>query len=132
MDRALESAPLAPFDGVAHRWLLQEAERPEHPGRVAWQILEAAHIWGQEKLGPHWRTHWAMLRRSMAERNPQEAASQLLRLTLVPLGHATGRLPWGNPGTSRVSAFAPAGIGQEPLDWILRASEPPHRQLPPL
>ena len=33
--------------------------------------------------------------------------SQLLRLALVPLGHALARLPMGNIGRARVSAFAP-------------------------
>lgn len=39
-----------------------------------------------------------------------EAAGQLLRLALAPLGNLTGRLPIGNTGRSTVSAFAPMDI----------------------
>ena len=52
------------------------------------------------------------LRRSLRDtgqqlRDAREAAGQLLRLALVPLGHALARLPMGNIGRARVSAFAP-------------------------
>ncbi|MCW5627584.1 MAG: DUF3703 domain-containing protein [Rhodoferax sp.] len=34
----------------------------------------------------------------------------MLRLALVPLGHATGRLPIGNSGRSDVSAFSAMAV----------------------
>lgn len=39
-----------------------------------------------------------------------EVAGQTLRLLLVPLGHALGRLPVGNPGRSNISAFQPMPV----------------------
>ena len=72
-----------------------------------WHWLEAAHVLGQTTLSLHWRSHTAMLRYALQLRDPREAAGQLLRLALVPLGHALARLPMGNIGRARVSAFAP-------------------------
>ena len=42
-------------------------------------------------------------------RDLREAGGQVLRLALVPLGHALTRLPIGNTGRARVSALAPMG-----------------------
>ena len=42
-----------------------------------------------------------------ALRDLREAGGQVLRLALVPLGHALARLPIGNTGRARVSALAP-------------------------
>ena len=53
------------------------------------------------------------LERALQLRDPREAAGQLLRLALVPLGHALARLPMGNIGRARVSAFAPMALRPE-------------------
>lgn len=77
------------------------------PPATRWHWLEAAHVLGQTRLSLHWRSHTAMLRYALQQRDLREAAGQLLRLALVPLGHALARLPMGNIGRARVSAFAP-------------------------
>ena len=40
-------------------------------------------------------------------RDLREAGGQVLRLALVPLGHALARLPIGNTGRAQLSALAP-------------------------
>jgi hypothetical protein len=89
-----------------------EAERQLQGGnpRAALAALKDAHILGQQDFGRHWRAHWRMLQAALALRDGREVAGQLLRLLLVPLGHLSGRLPIGNPGTADVSAFAPQPI----------------------
>lgn len=77
------------------------------PPATRWHWLEAAHVLGQTTLSLHWRSHTAMLRYALQLRDQREAAGQLLRLALVPLGHALARLPMGNIGRAHVSAFAP-------------------------
>lgn len=73
---------------------------------AAWHHLERAHILGQLKFGLHLKSHWIMLGYALHLRQPGEVVGQIMRLILVPLGNATGRLPWGNIGRSNVSAFA--------------------------
>lgn len=51
-----------------------------------------------------------MFKQAQNERDWREASGQLLRLMLVPLGHALNRLPIGNIGRSRFRAFAPMQI----------------------
>ena len=75
-----------------------------------WPWLMAAHIVGQQDFGLHWRSHVAMLRFALQTRDYPEAAGQLMRLSLVPLGHLAGRLPAGNSGRATVSAFSPMPI----------------------
>ncbi|MEJ5977593.1 DUF3703 domain-containing protein [Novosphingobium sp. PS1R-30] len=77
---------------------------------LAWESLEHAHILAQPRLGAHLRVHFAMLGFSITQRDPVEAAGQVLRLLLAPLGAATGRVPTGNIGRSNVSAFAPMAV----------------------
>lgn len=62
---------------------------------------------GQTTLSLHWRSHRAMLRYALQLRDLREAGGQVLRLALVPLGHALARLPIGNTGRAQVSALAP-------------------------
>jgi hypothetical protein len=89
-----------------------EARRQLQAGnpRAALAALRDAHILGQQDIGRHALAHWHMLRAALALRDGREVAGQLLRLVLVPLGHLSGRLPRGNPGTADVSAFAPHPI----------------------
>lgn len=72
-----------------------------------WRLLMAAHVAGQYRLRLHWDSHARMLDQAWRERDLREVAGQLLRLALVPLGHALQRLPAGNVGRATVSAFAP-------------------------
>lgn len=94
-----------------------EAEYREHAYAVragnvdeAWHRLERAHIIAQLQWRPHIASHWKMLAFAMRRRDWREAAGQLLRLALAPLGNLAGRLPIGNTGRSTVSAFAPMPI----------------------
>lgn len=77
---------------------------------AAWDALKTAHILAQPYFGPHWSSHISMLRFAAAQRDWREVGGQLLRLALVPLGNATGRLPMGNHGRARVSPFRPMPI----------------------
>lgn len=98
----------------------------ESAGR--WAYLEAAHVLGQQDLALHWTSHAAMLRFALQTGDLGEAAGQLLRLALVPLGHLLQRLPAGNPGRAHVSAFAPMPVDAR-LSELIRhaaaATQPP-------
>lgn len=67
----------------------------------AWSHLERAHILGQQQFIPHLQSHWLMLKLAVDQSDWTEIRGQLLRLLLTPIGHLTGRLPLGNPGSSR-------------------------------
>lgn len=105
--------------------LTAEARRQLQAGnpRAALGALRDAHILGQQDLGRHAQAHWHMLRAALALRDGRELAGQLLRLLLVPLGHLSGRLPRGNPGTADVSAFAPQPIPPR-LQWLIDGAGP--------
>lgn len=75
-----------------------------------WLLLEAAHVVGQMRFLPHLRVHALMLHFARAARDWREVAGQIMRLMLVPLGHALGRLPIGNPGRANISAFQPVPV----------------------
>lgn len=72
--------------------------------------LECAHVLGQVDFSRHWCVHVTMLRAAWRLADARELRGQLLRLSLVPLGHLFGRLPLGNTGRSDVSAFAPMDV----------------------
>lgn len=72
----------------------------------AWLHLERAHILAQTRFLPHLVSHGKMFALAVRMRDGREAAGQILRLVLAPLGNLTGRLPVGNTGRSTVSAFA--------------------------
>lgn len=88
------------------------------PAEERWQWLAAAHIVGQYHLTLHWDSHCAMLGYAMELRDPREAAGQLFRLALVPLGHLLGRLPAGNTGRATVSAFSPMPLDERSRQLI--------------
>ena len=75
-----------------------------------WEWLIAAHVAVQQQFSLHWRVHWQMLRFALETRDYREVAGQLLRLALVPLGHAVGRLPAGNAGRANVNALQPMAV----------------------
>lgn len=97
-------------------------ETPPRNAHRRWQLLEAAHVVGQGQFVPHLRTHALMLREAVRQRDGREAAGQLFRLALVPLGHLTGRLPIGNIGRATVSAFQPMEVAQATAELIAQAS----------
>lgn len=88
----------------------------------AWTALKTIHIIAQPYLGPHWSSHIAMLRFAIVQRDWREIGGQLLRLALVPLGNATGRLPVGNHGRSGVSPFLPMPIDDSLRDKLAAAN----------
>jgi hypothetical protein len=110
-----------------HRIYLQlmlgftQSEDDEKESRWAW--LMAAHIAGQQDFSLHWGSHIAMLRFALQLRDYREAAGQLLRLSLVPLGHLAGRLPAGNPGRATVNAFTPMPVASHLRELISLARE---------
>jgi hypothetical protein len=90
---------------------------------AAWEALKTIHILSQPLLGPHWSSHIAMLRFATEQRDWREVGGQLLRLALVPLGNATGRLPVGNHGRARVSPFLPMPIPEDLRQRLRSVSE---------
>lgn len=96
------------------------APSAEPDARWAW--LEAAHVVGQDNFRLHWLSHTAMLRFALQKRDLREAAGQLLRLALVPLGHLLQRLPAGNSGRASVSAFAPMPVHERSIRLIRQAA----------
>lgn len=103
---------------VADEMAAFRAARDGGENASAWIALERAHIVSQPYLGPHLASHYDMLCFAAATRNWSEAAGQLVRLALAPLGALTGRIPIGNTGRSNVSAFAPMTIPDDLLAKI--------------
>lgn len=103
------------FDALVYAELIRrgKAARVADLQEQAWLALEAAHVVGQRQVKPHLETHALMLGLAVRTHDWAEAAGQLLRLALVPLGHLTGRLPLGNPGRATVSAFKPLPVRPE-------------------
>lgn len=88
----------------------------------AWFHLERAHILGQQDFILHMHTHWQMLKLAADQINWLEVRGQLLRLILTPVGHLTGRLPLGNPGSSRYSVLESVPVPDD-LQALLEKSE---------
>lgn len=103
------------------------AARAEDDAPAAWTALERVHIVAQPFFGPHLASHWQMLAFAFAVRDWREAAGQLLRLALVPLASLTGRLPVGNTGRARVSAFRPMPIAPDLKALISQRDKPAAR-----
>lgn len=78
-----------------------------------WRWLMAAHVVGQMDFKLHIHSHCVMLGYATRMRDWREAAGQLFRLALVPLGHALGRLPAGNIGRATVNAFKPMALSPD-------------------
>lgn len=86
---------------------------------AAWRYLERAHIVAQPRFFLHLSSHLDMLKFAISQRDLREILGQMLRIALVPLGALTGRLPTGNIGRARVSAFAPMPVPDD-LQRFLR------------
>jgi hypothetical protein len=76
----------------------------------AFAHLERAHILGQWYVRPHLIAHLGMLRIGWRRRDVHEIFGQLIRIPGGMIGSAIGRVPRGNTGGSRVSAFQPLPI----------------------
>ncbi len=122
MGRSIDPQATRPFDEATFAHLVHGAKTADSTAR-AWLYLEAAHVVGQLQIKPHFLTHALMLGLSLRTRDCSEAAGQVLRLALVPLGHLSGRLPLGNPGRATVSAFEPLPVRPELAVLIARARE---------
>ena len=72
---------------------------------VAFLHFERAHVLGQWYVKPHVITHLGMLRVGWRRRDVREIFGQLLRIPGGMIGSAIGRVPRGNTGGSRISAF---------------------------
>jgi hypothetical protein len=103
---------------VFEHLLLRSRQTPIEQRERRWHLLEAAHIVGQTRFGPHLKVHMAMLSLAWESKDFPEMAGQLFRIALVPLGHLIGRLPIGNPGRANVSAFKPMQPSAEILHTI--------------
>lgn len=90
---------------------------------AAWLHLERGHILAQSRFGLHLASHIEMLKFALSQRDLREISGQLLRIALVPLGALTDRLPTGNIGRARVSAFAPMPVPDD-LRPYLRQDAP--------
>src|SRR3546814_13047785 len=77
---------------------------------AAWRALEWEHILSQPYMGAHLASHWHMFRYAIELGDSREAAGQVVRFMLVPLGSLTGRLPAGHNGRPRVDAFSPVPV----------------------
>jgi hypothetical protein len=72
------------------------------PVEAQWEWLMAAHVVGQHEAGLHFDSHCRMLELARRTRDWREAAGQLLRIALLPLGHLLRRIPAGNIGRATV------------------------------
>ncbi len=90
--------------------------RRQQQWAMAWSHLERAHILGQRQFLLHLQSHWLMLKLAVEQSDWTEIRGQVLRLLLTPVGHLTGRLPAGNPGSSRYAV-----LEQRPVPEDLQA-----------
>lgn len=79
----------------------------------AWSHLERAHILGQQQFILHLQSHWLMLKLAADQSDWAEIRGQVLRLLLTPVGHLTGRLPTGNPGSSHYPVLQPQPVPED-------------------
>ena len=86
----------------------------------AFMHLERAHVLGQWHVGPHVRAHLGMLRIGWRRRDLREIAGQLMRIPGGAIGSAIGRVPRGNTGGSRVSAFREMAIPPDLRELLQR------------
>jgi hypothetical protein len=113
-----------PFDPQTLATLLAQFRATPHDElSKRWLLLESAHVVGQMRFLPHLRVHALMLHFAWRTRDWSEVVGQVMRLLLVPLGHAMGRLPIGNPGRSNISAFQPMPVRPDIAHAIALARE---------
>ena len=78
-----------------------------------WFRLERLHVIGQMFFFLHFKVHFLMLSLAIKQVNFNEIIGQIMRLCLVIPGHLFQRLPRGNVGSTRVSAFTAMPISEE-------------------
>lgn len=91
---------------LATEYALYTAARRRRDNEAAWDHLERTHIVAQALFGAHIRSHWEMLQFAWHLRDWREVTGQIARLLLAPVGNSLGRLPFGNSGRARISAFS--------------------------
>ena len=99
-----------------------------------WSWLMAAHVVGQDSVSLHYDSHRRMLHLARETRDWREAAGQVLRIALLPLGHVLDRLPRGNVGRSTVGVtqvMEPPEAVQRLIDWAVLAVRMPALSRPP-
>jgi hypothetical protein len=99
-----------------------------------WSWLMAAHVVGQHQVGLHFDSHCRMLGLARETRDWREVLGQLLRITLLPLGHLLGKIPRGNIGRATVGvtlAMEPPEPVQRLIDWAILAVRIPVLSKPP-
>ena len=74
------------------------------PLDAQWQWLMAAHVVAQCDVALHFDSHRRMLELARRTRDWGEAAGQLLRIVLLPLGHVMWRIRTPNGNIGRASA----------------------------
>lgn len=94
----------------------------------AWIALERAHILSQANFHQHLKVHVLMLLFAVHSGDGREALGQIFRVILVPLGALTGRVPWGNTGRARVSAFTPMPVPDDLRSELFRPRKPRARR----
>lgn len=98
-----------------------------------WTWLMAAHVVGQHEPGLHFDSHRRMLGLARESRDWREVLGQVLRITLLPIGHALGRIPLGNIGRSTVAVtrvMEPPESVQRLVDWAVLAVRIPELSRP--
>ena len=84
--------------------------RSGEPVERRWTALERAHILSQPWPIPHVRSHAAMMRLAIQQRDRRELLGQALRIVVAGPASAVGKYPAGNTGRARVPATLPMPI----------------------
>lgn len=92
---------------------------------AAFAHLERAHVLGQRATKHHVRSHLAMLKWAVHQRNKREALGQLLRLLGASTKTAIRLVPEGNTGGSNISPFRRLPIPSDLAKLIEGAARPP-------
>jgi hypothetical protein len=87
--------------------------RSHGPVEQKWAALERAHILSQPWPIPHMRSHAAMIRLAIHQRDPRELLGQALRIVVAGPASAIGTYPAGNTGRARVPATLPMPIADD-------------------
>ncbi|MEI4506128.1 DUF3703 domain-containing protein [Sphingopyxis sp. CCNWLW253] len=122
MSNRRDAAALIAVEMTQYRAARRDGDHP-----AAWNAIGRAHIVAQPFFALHLSAHWHMLGFAIVLRDGREVAGQLLRLALVPLGSLTGRLPIGNTGRARISAFLPMPVPPDLAKMISPHDKPVSR-----
>jgi hypothetical protein len=125
MDIAAAERPLV-YERLVRGFATTEATRDLLEQR--WNWLMAAHVIGQHEVGLHFDSHRRMLDLARETRDWGEVLGQVLRISLLPIGHALGRIPLGNIGRSTVGVtrvMEPPERVQRLIDWAVLATRIP-------